>query len=109
MGIWSALCAVAALALVAAAKLIGANGTTIRRGARIRATATAIGLDLVTDPAAGHAMVAMVLLELRVAPAIRTGMLLRRLFAVTVRTVRWLHKITGLFSRSSQCEPLRGR
>ena len=86
------------------------NGTTIRRGARIRAAATAIGLDPVTDLAAARAagLAMVVVLVLRVARAIRMAMLRRRRLATTVRTVRWLHKILGRFNRSLY-GPLRGR
>jgi hypothetical protein len=85
------------------ASRIGANGTTIRRVARIRAIATAIGLDRVAATvvvATGDAPV------LRVARAIQMAMLRQHLPAATGQIARWWLKALGRFN-PSQCELLR--
>ena len=108
------MCVVAIPALAAMVRPIGANGTTIRRAARTRAIATAIGLDRVAVTvvvrAAGHATVAaravvraMVdVSALRVARAIRTAMRRQHLPATTALTARWWLKTLGRLNRSQR-------
>src|SRR4051794_21935774 len=100
---WSACCAGVVHAVVAAAKRIGANGTTIRRAARIRAIAMAIGLGRADARTADQTM------AIGWAPkAVLATREMRRLLmlATTVQTVRRSH---ALATRSNRYKCARQR
>jgi len=80
------LCVVAIRALAAMVRLIGANGTMIRRAARILAIATAIGLDRVAVATAVARAVVPATVDvpvLRAARAIRMATRRQRPLAIT--------------------------
>src|SRR5262249_15593053 len=98
---------VAARALVAVVKRTGANGTTIRRAARIRAIARASGS--VRAAARVADLVAAATLAPKVARAIQVVMLSRRhLVAAPPRCWPWSLRTHDLSNRN-QRERLRGR